>query len=459
MNRKSLISGTALTFALAVLTIAALFTVCGVRVSAAAVTASGTINSDDVNLRESASTSSKSLGALSRNDPVTISEEVFTGKKSASAKKRWYHLTAGEKTGYVRADLVDIGSYGSQAAATTDALNYRKGPATTFKKYGTAPQGAQVTLLLPARRSNSSDIWYKASVDGRNAYICGKYVSTGESAAPAAAASASSAAPAAGTAAGGSDVARALLASPQKGGSARTVYTFNKNNCSKLIKVTGYKGINTPQGLAFTGSVYYVLYGTKSGQRIVTYSADGRRLAASKFSFNMGHPNGITYDPLTGLCYIFKGNQLTIYTWDPATNKYGKSKTPYSSSGIGFDSSTNLLYASSQTGIRVYSADGAFTHQKLFPRCSHGISHYIQDCGAGSGFVFHGISGSNKHKTNYLDIYRVEDGMYLGSIKVDLGEIESAVVGNDGYLQLLINTKGTTKDHIWKTPLNVNDLK
>jgi hypothetical protein len=95
---------------------------------------------------------------------------------------------------------------------------------------------------------------------------------------------------------------------------------------------------------------------------------------------------------------------------------------------------------------------------RLFSRCNHGIYHYPQDCGAAEGFIFHGISGSNKKKTNYLDIYRAADNAYLGSIKITIGEIESVVVGNDGYLQLLVNTSGE-KDYVWKTPLNVRDLK
>jgi len=72
--------------------------------------------------------------------------------------------------------------------------------------------------------------------------------------------------------------------------------------------------------------------------------------------------------------------------------------------------------------------------------------------------MFHGVSGSNYRVTNFLDVYRPEDGAYLGSIKVALGEVESAVVGNDGYVRLLINHSGKT-DAVWQTPLNVNDLQ
>lgn len=249
-----------------------------------------------------------------------------------------------------------------------------------------------------------------------------------------------------------------LLSNPTNGGKARYVYTFDSSNCRKLFEVTGFSNALVPQAMTFTGSEYYILYGMNPMQAIVTYSADGKKTKSGGFAFKIGHPNGITWDPQTGLCYIFKGGQTTIYTWNPKTNKYGKSKTPYSSSGLAYDKTTKVIYASSETGIRIYSADGRFKHQKLFSRCKHSGKTHVQDCGAQDGFIFHGVSGANKHKTNYLDVYRASDYKYLGSIRIALGEIESAVIGNDGYLQLLINTPQRT-DYIWKTPLNINDLK
>jgi hypothetical protein len=117
-----------------------------------------------------------------------------------------------------------------------------------------------------------------------------------------------------------------------------------------------------------------------------------------------------------------------------------------------------MIFATSHSGIRMYTADGRFSHQKLFPRCKPGFFHYIQDCGAGEGFIFHGVSGRSKKTKNQLDIYRAADMAYLGSIQITIGEYESAVVGPGGYLELLINTEGTT-DYVWRTPLKVTELK
>ncbi|MBQ9272618.1 MAG: SH3 domain-containing protein [Mogibacterium sp.] len=415
--------------------------------SAASVTASGTINTS-VTLRKSASSSSKKVTKLKKNASVTIQYEVFKSKKSTSSSDRWYRVTAGKKSGYVKFNRVKNIKYSNTQGYTTDSLNYRKGPATSFKKAGTLNSGAAVTILMTAKRSGSNQIWYKVSAGGKTGYVSGKYVRIEPALRT----------PTAAQLKGKSALAASLLTHPQKGGKARVVYTFTPDNCRKIMAVKGFDNAKVPQGFTFTGSEYYILYGMAAGQSIVKYSANGTRLTESKFSFCIGHPNGITWDPVTRLCYVFKGNQKTIYTYNPATNKFGKSKTPYSSSGCGYDKTTNSIYATSHTGIRAYSADGKFTHKKLFSRCSHGIFHYIQDCGAGQGYIFHGISGANKKTTNFLDIYRASDSAYLGSIKITIGEIESAVVGNDGFVQLLINTSGET-DYIWRTPLNVNELK
>lgn len=417
--------------------------------SAASVTASGKISDDDVNLRKSPNTTSKIVTSMKKNTKVTIQSEVFTKKGSTAAVDRWYYVTAGKYTGYVRADLVKSITYGKAAATSTDALNYRSGPATSFKKQGTIQSNTTISLQLPAKMSGSGETWYRAIVDGRTAYVCGDYIRMGKAAFIRFSEEELK---------GKSELAKALLSNPTNGGKARVVATFTTGNCKKLFSIKGYKNAKVPQGMTFTGSEYYILYGMAAGQSIVTYSSGGSRVRASKFSFSIGHPNGIAWDPVTKMCYIFKGYTKKYFTWNPSTKKYGKGKAPYSSSGVSYDNATNLLYVSSRTGIRVYSADGKFTHLRLFPRCSHGFFHYPQDCGAGEGFIFHGISGRKKKKTNYLDIYRASDCAYLGSIKITIGEFESAVVGNDGYLQLLINTNGET-DYVWKTPLNVKELK
>lgn len=444
--------------ALIVLMCAAAFPVFGGGTSHAdSIIAAGRINKS-VSMKKKCSSSSKNVKKLKKNTAVYVNYEVNTSKKSAAASNRWYNVSVGGKTGFVKANRVGITIWAGVPGYTVAAVNYRSGPGTTFKKLGTANSGTAVTILLPSKRPGGA-IWYKVLVNGRTAYMHSKYVSLGtpESRIETGISS--------GFQEQFSNVVNKITNNPgallsqtaTSGGQSRVVYTFDTKNCTKLFAVTGDGETQVPQGFTFTGSEYYVLFGMNNSQCIITYDANGKRKSVYRFPENLGHLNGISWDPQTGLCYIFKGNQQEIYTWNPATNQPGIATTKYSSSGVGYDNVTNKLYASSTSCIRVYSADGNFTYDGLIYRCKPGIEHSVQDCGAGNGYIFHGITSKSDRFLNYLDVYRASDRMYLGSIKVTIDEIESIVVGNDGYIQLLINNN-TRTDYVWKTPLNVYDL-
>ena len=82
---------------------------------------------------------------------------------------------------------------------------------------------------------------------------------------------------------------------------------------------------------------------------------------------------------------------------------------------------------------------------------------YSQDCCGHGGILLHCVSDSDRHGINYIDIYDIERGKYLGSFGCDLSEVESAIVDNDGYLEILANNTSDT-DYIWKTPINIDSL-
>ena len=120
--------------------------------SAESITATGKVSASGVNLRKSASTSSKTIKTLKKNKKVTIYKEVFK-KKSTKKANRWYYVTVGNKKGYIRSDYVKDIKWSDTAAVVTDDLNYRKGPDTSFKKKGTVAYGNPVLLLIPAKLS------------------------------------------------------------------------------------------------------------------------------------------------------------------------------------------------------------------------------------------------------------------------------------------------------------------
>lgn len=429
----------------------------------------GYVNSSDgVTVRKNATTSSDKIAGLGDNTKVTIKRKVFTSKTGTADKKCWYYVTANGKTGYIRADLLDNIKYASATGKTTSAVNYRVGPGTKMSRKGTFSKNKTVTVQMAAKQKGVNEIWYRILINGKPYYISGKYLkitSTGKVPQEVTAEASSSDASQNDSSTTGSDdisdVARALKANATNGGSCRIVYTFDTSNSSKKWKngIVGYGTAKVPQGMAFNGNDYCFMFAmNNTSQALVRYNAKGTRISNIPFNKNRGHLNGLTWNAKTGKFYIFKGNQTTIYTYDPTANAFGTATTPYSSSGIGYDPVQDLMYASSKTGIREYSSDGKFSHKKLFNRCTYSGTTYIQDCCAYDGFVFHCISGSSKSSLNYIDVYRTSDGKYMGTIQTKMGEIESCAVNASGYLEFLSNTPGTP-DYVWVTPLKVSELK
>ena len=93
----------------------------------------GTITGSTVNVRSAAGTANDSVGALTRNTQVTI-----TGETTGSDNAKWYRVnfTSGgsEKTGFVRADLMRVGTPAAEPAsnaATTAVTSTTPAPAAT----------------------------------------------------------------------------------------------------------------------------------------------------------------------------------------------------------------------------------------------------------------------------------------------------------------------------------------
>lgn len=139
--------------------------------------ANGQVNSKEgAYLRKSSSTDSKALALLKDDTNLTIYKEVFKSKTSASKKKIWYYVKAGNKKGYIRADLVDNVNYGSVSGKVTGKANYRKGAGTKMKKSGTYKKGKKVTVCLVANpvssTKGSSKKWYKVKSGTKYYYVC-----------------------------------------------------------------------------------------------------------------------------------------------------------------------------------------------------------------------------------------------------------------------------------------------
>lgn len=233
-------------------------------------------------------------------------------------------------------------------------------------------------------------------------------------------------------------------------GSSHTIETLNSSNLTTLATITGGSGCNIPQSMSLTEDGYVVSYVNRSGSRgvLICYDRNGNYVKSGP-NVSMGHANGSTYNPNTDSFYTVRTHKsirsslCTVLDGD----SYGYKKKfnlPRTTSGIAYDVSNNKYYLSK--GNEIYVTDSDFNVEKFIWKNIR--YNHAQDVGAYNGVVLvcTWVSGSK----SYVDCYRVSDKQYLGSFSVPIGEIESVVV-DDGYLVLLVNSMGTSRDHIYRT--------
>ena len=241
------------------------------------------------------------------------------------------------------------------------------------------------------------------------------------------------------------------------GASPEIIYHLDPDNCEVVKMVTGAGGAVVPQGLGYTGDKYIISYGMGSPNRVISFDVDGDGKSVSVPSVSMGHPNGFTFADVNGLCYCVKGWTSQAYTYEPTSDRYGSVNLSYGCSGIGYDRKEKLLYTCSRTAMVAYDISDGYSVKYRCGVVSHSGTVYTQDCGGHAGIMFRCLSGPDKHGTNYIDLYDMKNGRYLGTLSCDLSEVESCIVDKDGFLEILANNSGSV-DYIWKTELNVDTL-
>ena len=242
------------------------------------------------------------------------------------------------------------------------------------------------------------------------------------------------------------------------GASAHIIYNLSPDNCEPVKYIAGSGSAVIPQAFGYTGDKYIVAYGMSGSQRIISFDKDGTGKSVSVPSIALGHPNGFCYADSNKTCYCVKGWSGRAVTYKPETGEYGVVTFPNGASGIGYDRARDWIYTCSRTVMVAYSiGENGYNVEHRCGVVKHSGSTYTQDCGGHAGIMMRCLSGSSKHGTNYVDLYDMIHGEYLGSIACDLSEVESATVDDDGYMLLLSNTSSST-DIIWKTPINIEDI-
>ena len=127
------------------------------------------VESGNLNIRETPSTSGKLVGKLPKNAACEI-HEIADG---------WAHITSGEVEGYVSAEYLFTGPDAVLAArelvktvarVTTNGVNVRDGASLDSKVYTQVPEGEELEYLEDLGE------WIRVSIDGEDAYISSEYV-------------------------------------------------------------------------------------------------------------------------------------------------------------------------------------------------------------------------------------------------------------------------------------------
>ncbi|HIY20824.1 MAG TPA: SH3 domain-containing protein [Candidatus Flavonifractor merdigallinarum] len=139
-------------------------------VSAAATSMGvGTVNTDALRLRQSASTDSTILATVSEGEKVIVLED---------AGNNWYKVDYKSVEGYMSGEYLTVAAKGDAAIGygqvSTDGatLNVRSGPATTYSKVTTLPAGTIFQIV------GVDGSWYKISYNGQTGYVSSEYVET-----------------------------------------------------------------------------------------------------------------------------------------------------------------------------------------------------------------------------------------------------------------------------------------
>lgn len=127
------------------------------------------VESGNLNIRETPSTSGKLAGKLPKNAACEVLE-IIDG---------WAHITSGEVEGYVSAEYLFTGPEAVLAArdlvktvarVTTNGVNVRDDASLDSKVYTQVPEGEELEYLEDLGE------WVKVAIDGEDAYISAEYV-------------------------------------------------------------------------------------------------------------------------------------------------------------------------------------------------------------------------------------------------------------------------------------------
>ena len=258
------------------------------------------------------------------------------------------------------------------------------------------------------------------------------------------------------------------------GGSTSTATDLESYDSIKVLseisrsdgRIKTYQGDatwNVTQSFALSDSgniaVAWTSNPTTSKAKIILYDKNGRKLSnkiVTSYHSNASSGSGDGEIWISGFISTSSNEAVRLSDTSGTLKEIGRKTLPARcSSGLGYDKDTNKYIISAGDSILIY--DSALN--KCLKTISKKHGQYYQDLGAAQGIIYccHSLKKGNQSSgsgDNYIDLYREEDGAYLGSYHLNYGELESAII-IDGELVILNNIKGTRKGEIQWTGIKV----
>lgn len=265
----------------------------------AATNMTATVKGGWLNLRESASTSAKSLGSYYTGTKVTI----------LGSSGSWYYVRVSGKTGYMLGTYLNVNADSGSTNAPTGNLNItawvtsanglgvrlRSGPSTAYGVLASYAVGTKVTILA------KGTYWFQISVNGKIGYMMSQFLTTTQ---PGSSGSS-------GSSGNGSSVT---------GAGTAYVYAANGGNvnlrtgASKSYGVLGSYSVGTQVTVLSYGKTWsYVRVGTRTGYMM------------TEFLSNKAPSGGATQPPTTTgsyVAYVTSTNGLGVNMRTGASKSY-----------------------------------------------------------------------------------------------------------------------------------------
>lgn len=118
----------------------------------------------------------KKKAILKKGARVEIKYEVFTSKTNASSRKKWYYVNTAAGKGYVRCDKIKIKKYAKASGKATENLVCRAGAGDKMKKKRNIAKNKKFTVVMQAKASGSSAVWFKIKKKGKYYYVSSKTI-------------------------------------------------------------------------------------------------------------------------------------------------------------------------------------------------------------------------------------------------------------------------------------------